>query len=80
MWHKSDIRVVNSSFLRCRQITATVNIPSDRLEKYHIKSLIVSATVNNVFVIGDKRFNGFDPELGNSVHPQIYSLSFVLGF
>lgn len=80
MWHKSDIRVVNSSFLRCRQITATVNIPSERLEKYHIKSLIISATVNNVFVIGDKRFNGFDPELGNSVHPQIYSLSFVLGF
>ena len=38
------------------------------------------ATVNNIFVICDKRFNGFDPELGNSVMPRIFSFGLNIGF
>ena len=40
----------------------------------------MSASVNNLFVIASKRFNGFDPELDNSVMPKNYSLGISVGF
>lgn len=41
---------------------------------------MMSLTVNNIFVICDSRFNGFDPELGNSVMPKIVSFGINVGF
>ena len=45
-----------------------------------LKSLSLSASVNNLFVIASKRFNGFDPELGDSVMPKVYSFGVNVGF
>ena len=49
-------------------------------QKLKITDLMVSLTVNNIFVICDKRFNGFDPELGNSVMPRVFTLGLNIGF
>ena len=49
-------------------------------KKIGIKSLGLSASVDNVFVIASKRFNGFDPELGDSVQPKNYSFGINVGF
>lgn len=35
---------------------------------------------NNLFVIASKKFDGFDPELGDSVQPKTYSVGLNVGF
>lgn len=80
MWAYSDALVVDASFLRCRQIALSWNMRQEWCSKIGLKSFSLNATVNNVFVIGNKRFNGFDPELGNSVMPQNYSVGVNVGF
>jgi len=48
--------------------------------KIGVKSLSLNAIMNNVFVIADKKFHGFDPELGDSVQPKTYSFGVTVGF
>ena len=62
VWEESDAMVVNASFLRCQQIGLSWNIKPGKLEKIGVSNLMLSANVNNIFVIASKRFNGFDPE------------------
>ena len=40
----------------------------------------VNANINNLFVIASKKWNGYDPELGDSITPKIYSLGLSVGF
>ena len=80
MWGVSDLRVVSASFLRCQQLSLTWNIDGAWCARWGIKSLSLNATMNNVFVIADKKFDGFDPELGDSVQPKIYSFGVNIGF
>ncbi len=79
-WAKSDAMVVDASFFRCRQLTLSWNMGQELCKKIGIKSLGLSASVDNVFVIANKRFNGFDPELGDSVQPKNYSFGINVGF
>ena len=80
MWAQSDALVVNSSFLRCRNLTLGWRLNQKMAKKMRVSNLTVSASVNNLFVIASKRFNGFDPELDNSVMPKNYSLGISVGF
>lgn len=80
MWAESDLRVVDGSFLRCTQMALTWDIPSKWCRTVGLTNAQLSFNVNNVFVIADKRFNGFDPELGNSVMPRVFSLGVNIGF
>jgi hypothetical protein len=80
MWGSSDVRVVDASFLRCTQMSLSWNASRRICSKLKISDMMVSLTANNIFVICDKRFNGFDPELGNSVMPRIFSLGLNFGF
>ena len=58
----------------------TWDIPSKWCRTVGLTNAQLSFNVNNVFVIADKRFNGFDPELGNSVMPRVFSLGVNIGF
>ena len=80
MWQLSDARVVDASFFRCQQMSLTWNVDEAWCAKFGMKSLSLNAIMNNVFVIADKKFNGFDPELGDSVQPKTYSLGVTIGF
>lgn len=80
MWASSDCRVVNASFLRCRQISLTYNFPSAWCKRMRLSNLSVQAVGNNLFVVASDRFQGFDPELGDSVMPRTYSLGIKVGF
>ncbi len=80
MWGNSDAMVVNASFLRCTQISLSWNIPAQICSKFGATNCSISANVNNPFVIGSSRFNGFDPELGDSVMPKIFSFGLSVGF
>lgn len=80
MWGQSDAMVANGGFLRCTNLRLQYNFESAILGTLGLSSLTIGASVSNLFVIGSKRFNGFDPELGSSVMPKNYSLSLSVGF
>lgn len=79
-WALSDQMVANASFLRCRNLSLSWRVTSTKIQKIGIKNLVINASVNNLFVIGSKRFNGFDPELGSSVQPKSYNVGLNVGF
>ena len=79
-WNQSDVRVVDASFFRCRQLSLSWNMTPAMCQRIGLKSLSLDASVNNLFVIASKRFNGFDPELGDSVMPKMYSFGINVGF
>lgn len=80
MWANSDAMVVNGGFFRCTNLRLQYNFESMILGKLGLSNLSISASVSNLFVIGSSRFNGFDPELGNSVMPKNYSIGLSVGF
>ncbi len=80
MWEKSDAMVVSASFLRCRNIGLSWQMKKEWCDKIHAKNLSINFNMDNVFVIASKRFNGFDPELENSIMPRSFSLGLNIGF
>ncbi|WP_366842309.1 hypothetical protein [Butyricimonas sp.] len=80
MWEMSDVMVANASFFRCNQLSLSWNVNREWCKKVGLKTLSLSAGVSNLFFIASKRFNGFDPELGDSVHPKNYSFGVNIGF
>ena len=50
------------------------------VQKFGLNNLAVTASVNNLFVIASKRYNGFDPEAQDRVMPKTYSLGINVGF
>ena len=79
MWAQSDVRVADASFLRCTQISLSYSIPRWICEKVGLSRIQVSANVNNLFVIASDDWKGYDPELGYSIQPRIYSLGLSVG-
>lgn len=80
MWSQSDLRVVSADFLRCTQMSLTWNIDPEWTKKVGLRDVSVQVAANNVFVITSKKFNGFDPELDNSVMPRTYTMGINIGF
>lgn len=80
MWAQSNKMVVSGSFLRCTQISVSWNLPRELCAKIGLTSISINGHINNPFVIASKRFNGFDPELGNSIQPRIFSWGLSFGF
>ena len=85
MYNKSDLRVVDGSFLRCRSISLGYTFDKSICEKLKVKGLNVSFSASNLFVIKDSDLKGRDPEqatLGSgSIPPQSqYSLRASINF
>lgn len=80
MYANSSALIVKSSFLRCQNLGLSWRMPSEMAKKIGLNSFSASASVSNLFVVASKRFNGFDPELQDSVMPRNYSLSISVGF
>lgn len=80
MWELSDAMVVSSSFLRCRNIGLAWQMKREWCEKIHATNLSLNFNVDNVFVVASKRFNGFDPEVSNTVLPRNFSFGINVGF
>ena len=79
MWAQSDVRVADASFLRCTQISLSYSLPQKICKKIRLSHIQFSANVNNLFVIASKDWKGYDPELGYSIQPRMYSLGLSLG-
>ena len=79
MWAQSDARVASASFLRCTQINMSYSVPKKMCQKLGLARIQLSANINNLFVIASDDWKGYDPELGYSIQPRIYSLGLSLG-
>lgn len=62
-YNRSDIRVANSSFLRCRNLQFNYMVPVAFYKKTGIKGLTTGLFVSNLFTIASKELNGQDPEI-----------------
>ena len=80
MWAQSDVRVADASFLRCTQISLSYSIPSKMCKKIGFSRIQISANVNNLFVIASDEWRGYDPELGYTIQPRVYSMGLNVGF
>lgn len=76
----SDALVVKRSFLRCRGLNLSWRLNNEMAKRMGLNNLTVNMSVNNLFVIASKRFDGYDPELQNSVMPKNYSIGINVGF
>ena len=79
MWAQSDVRVADASFLRCTQLTMSYSIPNNICKKIGLSRIQISANINNLFVIASDDWKGYDPELGYSIQPRIYSIGLSVG-
>ncbi len=79
MWAQSDVRVADASFLRCTQISLSYSFPRKWCQKIKLSHITLNANVNNLFVIASKEWRGYDPELGYSIQPRVYSLGLSVG-
>ena len=79
-WAQSDYMTVDASFLRCRSVDLSWRAGDKVLSALNLKSLNLTMSLNNLFVIASKRYNGFDPELGTSVMPKTFTLGLNIGF
>lgn len=80
VYKNSTALTVETSFLRCGNISLGYRLNNKTLTKIGLRNLSVNASMSNAFVIASKRFNGFDPELDNSVMPKTFSLGINIGF
>lgn len=80
MWAQSDVRVADASFLRCTQISLSYSVPRNICSKIGLSRIQISANVNNLFVIASDDWKGYDPELGYTIQPRVYSMGLSVGF
>ncbi|HEY9258108.1 SusC/RagA family TonB-linked outer membrane protein [Chitinophaga sp.] len=64
-YNQSDLRVVNSSFLRCRNIRFDYLIPANITTRAGVKSISTGLFISNLFTVASKQLNGQDPEIDN---------------
>jgi TonB-linked SusC/RagA family outer membrane protein len=71
----SDRFVDDGSFMRLKYITIAYRLPNEFIQKIGLKSLRISATVNNLFTF--TKYKGQDPEINiNSKDGTIYTVGY----
>ena len=83
MYDYSTARVCSTNNLRLRSLSLSYIFNKKVLKKMHLSNFQISEQANNLFIIADKRWHGFDPEQGSSANssiPRTYSLSVTIGF
>lgn len=82
-YDQSDLRVVNNSFVRCRDIQLNYMVPFAAARKMGAKSIRAGLFVNNVFTLTNKALQGQDPEtdgVGTTALPVTRQYGLSLGF
>ena len=81
LYNLSNVRVANTDFIRCRQMSLSYDFNGKWLERLGIGYLSVKASMTNPFIwVSDKKWNGLDPETGDWPARRTTSLSIQLMF
>lgn len=76
MYDMSSARVCKTDNVRLRMLSLSYTVPKKFLDKAGINALSFRLQATNLFLIADKRWQGFDPELGQAATtpiPRTYS-------
>ena len=81
MWAFSDVRVVNTWFIRFNNFSFTYDLPEKWISSF-AQSVIFTFSASNPLQIKSKDFKGRDPEvaLGNQPRPQNFSFGVNVSF
>ena len=78
MYNQSDLRVADTDFIRCRQISLQYDLPDAWVNKIGVS---ISWSMSNPFMIAfDKAWEGRDPETANWHARRTVSCSLTLNF
>ncbi|MDR2130591.1 MAG: SusC/RagA family TonB-linked outer membrane protein [Odoribacteraceae bacterium] len=81
MWGHSDARVASTSTLKCKVLQLTWSGRPACLAALGVKSVSVNASVNNLFLLANERWNGMDPALGGRyIEPRSFNAGLNIGF
>ena len=81
MYNQSDLRVADTDFIRCRQISLQYDLPDAWVNKIGVRRASVNASLANPFFIAfDKAWEGRDPETANWPARRTVSCSLTLNF
>ena len=81
MYNTSDVRVANTDFIRCRQLSLGYEFKGDWMRQAGINYLQLKASMTNPFMwVSDKKWDGLDPETGNWPTRRVTSLSLQVVF
>ncbi|NLR57578.1 SusC/RagA family TonB-linked outer membrane protein [Chitinophaga polysaccharea] len=62
-YNQSDLRVVNSSFMRCRSFRLDYFWPQQMVRRIGVKSITTGLFINNLFTVASSKLHGQDPEI-----------------
>ncbi|MDR1273952.1 MAG: SusC/RagA family TonB-linked outer membrane protein [Odoribacteraceae bacterium] len=81
MWARSDARVASTSTVKCKMMQLTWNSRAAFLQEIGVTNLSLNASVNNLFMLVDKKWDGKDPALGGKyVEPRSFNVGINIGF
>ena len=81
MYNQSDLRVADTDFIRCRQISLQYDLPDAWVNKIGVRRASVNASLANPFFVAfDKAWEGRDPETANWPARRTVSCSLTLNF
>ena len=81
LYNLSNVRVANTDFIRCRQMSLSYDFDGEWMERLGISYLSVKASMTNPFMwVSDKKWEGLDPETGNWPTRRVTSFSLQVIF
>ena len=83
LYDDSTARICSSDNFRLRTLSLSYTFPARIIKSWKMTSLTMRLQASNLFIIADKRWHGFDPELGPAATtpiPRIYTFSVNVTF
>lgn len=81
MYDKSDLRVANTDFIRCRSLSLSYEMNTEWLKQIYVQRMQIKASMTNPFMwVSDKKWDGLDPETGAWPTRRVTSLSIQVIF
>ena len=83
LYDESTARICTSDNFRLRTLSLSYTFPARLIKPLKITSLTMRLQASNLFIIADKRWHGFDPELGPAATtpiPRTYTFSVNVTF
>ena len=83
LYDDSTARICSSDNFRLRTLSLSYTFPARIIKSWKMTSLTMRLQASNLFIIADKRWHGFDPELGPAATtpiPRTYTFSVNVTF
>lgn len=83
IYDQSSVRVAKTDNIRLNNISLSYMLPEQWLKKMRVSNMSFTLQATNLFLIADKAWLGFDPEMGKSANvslPRTYTFNMNINF